>query len=187
MSGNPANTTSAPEVPVILFVHRQEVNLKQQTYGNIIIVNSADGSAPEFFQAGIEKHRMDGIYGFLSEYDYLTQEDSVQVIVDTLNNPYVGAVYTDNVLVAHNSIPQIFPAFSKNTLDFSVINVPLFLSSNLLRPWDTSLNTTYFYDYFKQLGMRTLLAHIPQPLVATQWHQISAEEINKVRQKYAEG
>ena len=184
MSRNSQHSGSGPEVPVILLVHRKVANLKKQTYKNIIIINSEDGTTAQFFQTGMEQHKVEGIYGFLSEYDYLAEEDAIEKVVGTLNNPFAAAIYTDSVIVAHNNIPQVFPPFCKHTYDFSIINTPLFVADNMLKTWDTTLQHAYFFDYFKQIGTKNMLKHIPEPLIATTYHEIPQEEIKKVQQKY---
>ncbi len=184
MSRNPEHPDSGPNIPVILFVHRKDPGLVKQLYEHIIIINSDEGTAPQFFQSALENNKIEGLYGFLSEHDNFTTEESVTTIVDSMDNPYVGGVYSDNYMFARNFVPQILPAFSRDTLKSNIINTPLFISSKIAREWDTSLETAYFFDYFKKLGQTTVLAHIPEPLIVTINHHTSNEEINKIVKQY---
>jgi hypothetical protein len=186
MSGNPSSAGSSANIPVILLVHRASADLKQQTHENVIVINSADGTAPEFFQAALEKHKTNAIYGFLSEHDYLATEDAIEHVVRYISNPYIGGAYADNILMAHNNIPQVLPPFSKEVYQHVPINVPLFVPTQSLREWDTSLKSAYFFDYFKKIGHQTLLAHIPHPIIATKYHPTSNEEVSKIVQKYGQ-
>jgi len=175
---------SDESIQVVLFIHRKSPDIIKQSYDQIAIVNSADGTAPEFFQAAMNQYKFEGIYGFLSEHDYLTSEDSIAKVVECIDNPYIGGVYSDSYLRSFALIPQIFPSFSRDAYLSSIINTPLFISSSVACPWNTKLKTAYFFDYFKRVGAQSLLAHIPQPLVITDYHSILQEEINEVNQQY---
>tara|TARA_R110000803_G_scaffold41244_1_gene88723 strand:- start:5236 stop:5805 length:570 start_codon:yes stop_codon:yes gene_type:complete len=182
------DTGSGAKVPVILLVHRAKHDLIEQTYKPLFIVEcKEDVSAPFFFNSAQKEYiEQKAIVGFLSEYDYLWSEDSVQKAVDTIsNNKYFGAVYSDIVLMARSPVPQVMPAFSRDTYNNLPINVPMFSYSQMLKQWDTDLKTTYFFDMFKKLGDRTLLAHVPEPLFSSKYHMIETEELKTVREKYA--
>lgn len=184
MSKPDIRNASPIDVQVVLFVHRKTPLLVKQSYDKIIVVNSADGTAPEFFQAGLNQYNIDGIYGFLSEYDYLACETSIEKIIEAIGNPYFGAVYCDGYIKNYGLIPQIFPSFCKDTLKSAVINTPLFVGSGVVDEWDTKLETAYFFDYFKKLGRKTMLCQVPEPLIVTEYHTTSQDEINQVNQKY---
>jgi len=185
MSGNTEHTTDKQDIPVILLVHRAKAGLIKQTYENLMIISSGEGSAAEFFQANIKEDKAEALYGFLSEHDYLATEDAIEKIAKLLiEDPYIGAVYCDGIIRAHNDTPQIFPPFSKESYTTCIINTPLFAQHNLLQEWDEELNSTYFYDYYKKLGATTLVGHIPEPLILTKYNPTSSEEIQKVREKH---
>lgn len=184
MPGSIQDTGSGLDIPVILLVHRASADLKKQDYENIIVINSADGTAPEFFQAALDEHKTNAVYGFLSEYDYLASEDAITRVLQYISNPYIGAVYSDSIIMAHNNIPQILPPFSKEVYDGVSINSPLFVPAQTIQPWDTSLQSAYFFDYFKKIGRQTLLAHIPHPIIATKYHPVNHDEVKGITNKY---
>ena len=180
MSGNIKHSGSGPQVPVILSVHRAKADLVAQNYENLVIVTSKEGTAQEFFNKTIREYNVDGIYGFLSEFDYLMGDDAISEVVNAISNQYVGAVYSDSLLLADNYQPQMYPPFSAESYEGIVVNTPLFMVRSVLQQWNTELQTAYFYDYFKRIANRTLVAHIPKALIATKKHPVSIKEIQEV-------
>lgn len=182
------DTKADSKLPVILLVHRAKHDLIEQSYDDVFIIECGeDVSAPFFFNSAQKEYiNQKAFIGFLSKYDYLTTEDSVQKAVDAVHgNHYFGAVYSDTILLAHSPVPQVMPAFSRNTYNHLPVNVPMFSYSQLLEQWDTEVKTTYFFDMFKKLGGKTLLAHVPTPLFSSKYHMIETDELKMLREKHA--
>ena len=182
------DTASSQRLPIILAVHRGQHNLIKQLYDPCFTIECSDAkmSAPAFFNMAQKPYvGQKCIMGFLSEYDYLTSPHSLDVVSSSLAyNAYFGAVYSDSLLRTDISIPIIMPVFNRKTYENMVVNTPLFIHSGALAEWDESLKDLYFFDMFKKLGEKTMLAHIPQPIISSMHHNIDNEEVTRVKNNY---
>ena len=147
--------------------------------------NGKNSPTPEFFNEVIESQVKPGmVIGFLSEHDFLTSVDSISNVISYLQRTITGVVYTDSYLISNTKIPQIMPSFSRHVLYNLIINTPMFVTSELINKFDTNFSTMYFYDMFRLLGKKALLAQIPLPIISTNYHPINNNEIESIKKKH---
>ena len=60
----------------------------------------------------------------------------------------------------------------------------MFVTSELINKFDTNFSTMYFYDMFRLLGKKALLAQIPLPIISTNYHPINNNEIESIKKKH---
>lgn len=186
MSRDISSEEDNKNIPVILCVMRPDAELEiiQQTHPTMMVISCANkaASTPKFFNTVQREYgSKDIILGFLSEYDYLTDETSISRIVEVIANGVFGAVYGDFILLKDVfRIPQTTPSVNRKNSDM-IVNCPLFIKGSFMQEWNEELESAYFFDMFKKLSRSTLMYHLPNPIVSTIYHKVNGKEFEEVR------
>jgi len=133
----------------------------QQTYQNIEHLIIEELLPPIAFQDGIQSSSGTLLCFLDSKSDFAFNHTLKKMVNVMLNYPQLGGIYTDQIL---NGVQQYYPSYSYQALQQHAINTPFLCYKTLDVKFNPNNLVNYYYEALKDIGQKSVLHHIPEPL-----------------------